>query len=253
MIKHLNPLLFVLLLSPVFFSCVNTRKAIYFDIEKDSVTSITYQNADNIIQKNDILSITVSSLSPEASVMYNQPNQGVQGSPGGYLVNKEGNIQFPVIGLIKAEGLTKEQLQLEIARQLADKKLLLDPIVNVRQTNYKVTVLGEVAKPGVMNVPSEKISILEAIGFAGDMTLYSNRSNVLIIREENGKRAFKVMDLNSNEIFDSPYFYLKPNDVVYVKPTKTRVASVSPSRIWLPTAISLMSFAAVIFSRVLYQ
>lgn len=251
--RQINPLLLVLLIVPVMFSCVNTRKAIYFDIQKDSIVPIAYQNSEPVITKNDILSITVSSLSPEASALYNEPNRGGPNVPGGYLVNKDGFILFPVIGSIKAEGLTKEQLRDEITKQLADRKLLLDPIVSIRQTNYKITVLGEVAKPGVVTVPAEKISILEAIGFAGDLTLFSNRSNVLVIREQNNQREFKVLNLNSNDIFNSPYFYLKPNDVVYVQPTKTRVASASGTRQWLPTVISLMSFAAVIFSRVLYR
>jgi polysaccharide biosynthesis/export protein len=251
MSRALNPFLLILFLSPVLFSCVNLRKAIYFDINKDSVTNIVNSNLESLIQRNDVLNITVSSLSPEASELYNSPASKDASGQSGYLVNKEGNILFPVIGMIKAEGLTKDQLQRKIAEELSNRKLLLDPIVSVRQINYKVTVLGEVAKPSVISVPSEKISILEALGFAGDLTLYSNRSNVLVIREENNQRTFKLLDLNSNEVFSSPYFYLKANDVVYVKPNKQRVASVQPSKTWVPTVISLMSFAAVIFTRVI--
>jgi polysaccharide biosynthesis/export protein len=254
--RFVYPLVIFILIVPLLFSCVNTRKAIYFDIKKDSITQIQFQNVNPVIQKNDLLSITVSSLSQEASQVYNVSNVVVGGSNnvlGGYLVNDEGNIQFPVIGSIKAVGLTKEELQQSISRELVDRKLLLNPIVTVRNLNYKVTVLGEVAKPTVINVPSEKITILEAIGFAGDMTLYANRSDVLVMREENGERKFKLLDLNSNEVFNSPYFYLKPNDIVYVKPNKARIsgasASASNTRLWLPTIFSALSFATIIIYR----
>lgn len=251
-----NPLLVFILTYPLLFSCANSRKAIYFDIQKDSTVAINYHNIEAPIQKNDILSITVTSLSQEASQLYNTPNREVVNSDnalGGYLVNKDGNILFPVLGTIKAEGLTKDKLQQEITRQLVDKKLLVDPIVSIRNLNYKVTVLGEVAKPLVMNVPSEKINILEAIGFAGDLTLYSDRSNVLIIREENNERTFKLIDLNSNAIFDSPYFYLQPNDIVYVKPNKTKINSASTAKTWLPAVLSALSFTAVVFSRIVFR
>lgn len=235
-------------------ACTNTKKATYFDITKDSTVPIIFKNAEPPIQKNDILSISVSSLSAEASQLYNNPNREGSASdnvPGGYLVNKDGNILFPVLGYIKAEGLTKEELQKEITNQLLQRKLLVDPIISIRQMNYKVTILGEVAHPQVINIPSEKISILEAIGFAGDLTIYSNRSNVMIIREENNQRTFKLIDLNSNEIFDSPYFYLKPNDVVYVRPNKSKVAGASTAHQWLPTVVSIMSFTAIILTRVI--
>jgi polysaccharide export outer membrane protein len=226
---------------------------IYFDIKKDLETQIQNQNTHPVIQKNDLLSITVSSLSQEASQVYNVSNTvsgtGSGAVLGGYLVNEEGNIQFPVIGSIKAAGLTREELQVAITRQLVEQKLLLNPIVSIRNLNYKVTVLGEVGKPTVINVPSEKINILEAIGFAGDLTLYANRSNVLVMREENGKRIFKLLNLNSNEIFSSPYFYLKPNDIVYVKPNKTKIASVSNTRQWLPTIFSAVSLLSILFYR----
>jgi polysaccharide export outer membrane protein len=245
--------LFLFLVLPLFFSCSNTRKAVYFNIKDDSTTLIQYQNTSPVIQKNDLLSITVSSLSQEASQVYNVSNT-VSGTSsgavlGGYLVNEEGNIQFPVIGNIKAAGLTKEELQKNITRMLVEQKLLLNPIVSIRNLNFKVTVLGEVGKPTVINVPSEKINILEALGFAGDLTLYSSRSDVLVMREENGNRTFKKINLNTNEVFSSPYFYLKPNDIVYVKPNKTKISSVSNTRQWLPTIISVVSLVSIIFYR----
>jgi polysaccharide export outer membrane protein len=125
----------------------------------------------------------------------------------------------------------------------------LDPIVSVRNLNFKVTVLGEVTRPTVVNVPSEKINMLEALGFAGDMTIFANRKNVLLIREEGGRRTFEVMNMNSNEIFSSPFFYLKPNDIIYVQPNKTKISNVSALRSWLPVIFSTISLASVIVWR----
>jgi polysaccharide export outer membrane protein len=240
-----NPSLWLIIIAAAFSSCVNTRKAIYFNIDKDSVVQVNVNQQNVLIQKNDILDIKVSSLSAEASQLYNTQDTK------GYLVNREGNITFPVFGVIKVEGKTKEELQEFLTKQLTERKLLSDPMVSVRLASFRVTVLGEVARPGVVAVPTEKISILEALGSAGDMTIHSNRSNVLVIREDQNQRMFKVIDLNSDDVFDSPYFYLKPNDVVYVRPTKTRISSTNPARTWLPTVISLLSFGAIIATRVI--
>lgn len=168
----------------------------------------------------------------------------------GYLVNEDSTIQFPGIGTLKAAGLTKTQLKDRITQILLQQKLLLDPIVSVRNLNFKVTVLGEVTRPTVVNVPSEKINMLEALGFAGDLTLYANRKNVLLIREESGTRTFKVMNLNSNEIFSSPYFYLRPNDIIYVQPNKTKITNASALRSWLPVVFSTISLASVVLYRI---
>jgi len=250
-------LLSLVFLAAIFCSCNNNvRKAIYFNVTRDSVTQAIIGNPEVVIQKNDLLSITVNSLSSEDAKLYNMPNtvagSGSNAIPGGYLVDDAGNIQFPMLGTVKAAGLTKMQLQQDVTSRLIEKKLLLDPIVSIRNLNYKVTVLGEVQHPMVVNVPSEKINLLEAIGFAGDLTIYGNRNNVLLIREENNKRTFKVMNLNSTDIFSSPYFYLKPNDVIYVEPNKVRTSSAGLAREWLPlvfTALSFITLATYRFSR----
>lgn len=234
-----------LLILPFLFSCTNFRKAIYFNIEQDLETKIQDYNNATIIQKNDLLSISVRSLSPEASVVYNTPavlaGQGGNAVPGGYLVNEDGTVQFPVLGNIKAAGMSKAQLEDQIRSNLSSRKLLLDPVVNVRIINFRVTVLGEVRNPTVVSVPAEKINLLEAIGFANDLTLYADRSNVMVIREENGVRKFKILNLNTNELFASPYFYLQHNDIVYVRPNRTRISNDSFARLWLPTVFSGIS------------
>ena len=251
--------LYLLLITLLAVSCVNTRKAVYFNDIKDSTIPLTFADLEPVIQKNDLLSITVSSLNTKATETFNAPNTAIiqAGSSTnntiqstGYLVDQEGYIQFPVLGKIKATGLTKKALTDNITKTLVDSKQLLDPIVNIRYLNYRVTVLGEVARPTVVNVPNEKITLLEAIGLAGDLTLYAKRDNVMILREEDGQRIIKRLDLNSQEIFTSPYFYLKTNDIVYVEPNKTKIRSTSRVSEWLPVLLSGLSLAVIIVDRI---
>lgn len=236
----------------IISSCGSTKKVTYFRDIKDGTIETNVPFPESVIQKSDILSITVSSLSPEASAVFNSPNSaapgGAAGGGGGtigYLVNSEGNIQFPILGNIKAEGLTKSQLKDKLTKTLVDTKQLLDPIVTIRFINFRVTVLGEVNHPTVVTVPNEKISLLEAIGLAGDLTIYGKRQNVMIIREENNQKIIKRVDLNSGEIFTSPYYYLQSNDIVYVEPNKTKVASVSRGSQLLPIILSGLSLALI--------
>jgi polysaccharide export outer membrane protein len=248
----------LLLITLFAVSCVNTRKAVYFNDIQDSTIPLTLADLEPVIQKNDLLSITVSSLNTKATETFNAPNTAtIQGGSSmgnaiqatGYLVDQEGNIQFPILGKIKATGLTKKALTDNITKSLIDTKQLLDPIVNIRYLNYRVTVLGEVAHPTVVNVPNEKITLLEAIGLAGDLTLFAKRDNVMVLREEDGKRIIKRLDLNSNEILTSPYFYLKTNDIVYVEPNKAKIRSTNRISEWLPVVFSGLSLAAIIIDR----
>lgn len=250
------------LIALVFFctSCTSTQKVIYFNNIKDTTISSANIGMEPMIQKNDILSITVSSLNPQASLIFNTPNissasatssSGSSAQASGYLVNSDGYIQFPILGNIKAEGLTKKRLEEEIAQKLTDQKLLVDPIVSIRYLNFRVTVLGEVTRPTVVSVPSEKINIFEAIGLAGDLTIYAKRDNVLLIREEEGKKVVRRLDLNSSDIFTSPYYYLKSNDIVYAEPNKNKIASTSQIRQLLPTILSGLSFITIVIDRIL--
>jgi len=162
------------------------KKAIYFNNIQDSTILSKAENLEPVIQKNDLLSISVSSLNPDATQIFNVPNSSTVSGASGYLVNQDGLIQFPLLGNIKADGLTKKELRDTIAKGLIDKKFLLDPIVSVRYLNFKVTVLGEVAHPTVISVENEKITLLEAVGMAGDLTIEAKRNNVMVIREEEG-------------------------------------------------------------------
>ncbi|HEY0054003.1 MAG TPA: polysaccharide biosynthesis/export family protein [Pedobacter sp.] len=241
-------------------SCVSTEKAVYFNGQGDATLPSNITVPQTVITSNDLLSINVSSLSPTASAVFNAPNitysnttTNITGGPvqaSGYLVDAEGNIQFPILGTIKAAGLTENALRSQIIKGILDKKLLVDPIVTVRHLNFKVTVLGEVGNPTVINVPSEKITLLEALGLAGDVTIYGKKENVLLIREENGQKIIKRLNLNTSEIFNSPYYYLRSNDIVYVEPNKAKVAGSSRSSQLLPIILSGLSFAAIIIDRV---
>ncbi|RYY98532.1 MAG: polysaccharide export protein, partial [Chitinophagaceae bacterium] len=137
-----------------------------------------------------------------------------------------------------------------LRNQLVEKKLLLDPVVAVRFLNFRVTVLGEVAHPMVVPVPNEKISLLEAIGMAGDLTIYGRRDNILLIREEGGQKTMRRINLNSKDLFSSPYYYLRNGDIVYAEPNKAKIASTTNSRQLLPIILSGLSFVAIIFDRV---
>lgn len=241
-------------------SCTDTKKVTYFNGVQDGNISSMTQIPESVIQKNDILSITIGDLNPEGTRIFNpvatdggNPAAGPNsiGNSQGYLVNSDGNIQFPILGNIKAEGLTKTQLKDKISKSILDKKLLIDPIVTIRFLNFRVTVLGEVNHPTVVTVPNEKISLLEAIGLAGDLTLYGKRQNVMIIREENEKKIIKHIDLNSSELFTSKYYYLQSNDIVYVEPNKAKVATANRSAQWLPIFLSGLSLAAIVADRLL--
>ncbi len=246
-------------------SCKTTKAPIYFNNVKDTLFKGTNQDIEPVIRPNDVLSITVTSLNPEATALFNAPNVAGGGgantpisaaaSPGsgnsvsGYLVNPDGNIQFPILGNVKAAGFTKRELKDFLTKTLIDRKLLVDPIVNIRFTNFRVTVLGEVMHPTVVTVPSEKISILEAIGLAGDITIYGKKDNVVLIREEGGNKIIRRLNLNSTAIFNSPYYYLKSNDVIYVEPNENRITSTSSVRTWAPVAVSALTLVVIVIDR----
>lgn len=254
-------LLIVAFISFLAGSCGNAKKALYFSGIKDDSTLASTEAPDSRIQPNDLLSINVSSLNPDATRIFNASSESDKNATNatasvptvsggsGYLVSKDGQIQFPVLGNLKVAGLTKDELKNKLTKELTDKKYLVDPIITVRFLNFRVTVLGEVAKPGVILVPSEKISMLEALGLAGDLTIYAKRNNILLIREENGKKATKRLNLNDANILNSPYYYLKTNDVIYVEPGRAKVASASNVQTWLPILLGSLTLATVLLDR----
>ena len=254
--------LFVLGTLIVFFlsSCTTTQNVTYFSDIEDANFKSTLGVVEAPIQSNDVLSIYISSLDLEASSIFNANNTFVSRSTtatgsstqsAGYLVNADGNIQMPILGNIKAAGLTKTQLKDQITKTLLSKKLLIDPIVDIRYLNFEVTVLGEVAKPTVITVPSEKISLVKALGLAGDLTIYGKRTNILLIREKNGERITRHININSSDFITSPYYYLQPNDVVYVEPNKAKIASASRTQQLLPIILTGLSAAIIVLDRII--
>lgn len=239
-------------------SCVSTKNVGYFDNAREMDYAVS-SGIETIIQPNDILSISISSLNPEASAVFNTTNNysnnsiasnGNMNQPSGYLVGTEGAIQLPILGNINAGGLSKKALKEKITNIIIDKKLLVDPIVSIRHLNFEVTVIGEVSRPAVIQVPNEKISLLTALGQAGDITVYGKKDNVLVIRELNGKKSVKRINLNSADFLNSPYYYLMPNDIVYVEPNKNKLASVSRGRQLLPALLSGLSVVVIVLDRI---
>lgn len=242
-------------------SCIDTRKTTYFNNASDA--SFIENSADTVlplIQKNDLLSITITSLSTDASALFNISNN-VNGSTvtsttnnqtgAGYLVGPDGTIQLPILGSIDVAGFTSKVIKDKITNILLDKKLLKDPIVTIRQLNYEVTVLGEVSRPTVINVPSEKISLLKALGLAGDITIYGKKDNVLLVREINGKRTVKRINLNAPSFLTSPFYYLQPNDVVYVEANRDKIASSNNFKQTLPIILSGISVVILALDRII--
>lgn len=215
------------------------------------------------IHPGDLLSVIVSSLSPQANALFNQgvilpagsssmgraSGMGVNPNEQGYLVDEAGFIVFPVLGKVELGGLTKEEAMVKLTIMLEE--YLQDPIVNIRYLNYRITVIGEVTKPASYTIPSEKVTVLEALGLAGDMTAFGKRENVMVIREESGKRKISRLNLNSSEVFESPYFYLQQNDVVYVEPVKTKAEQASLRRSNISIVLSAASVLAIIITRLL--
>lgn len=224
-------LFFTLLLSAALLSSCKTQQRAFGYVEDATDTTkkdeITY--VEPLIQKNDLLSILIYSDAIDegkTDAMYNLANMGgsaTGAAPQGFLVDNDGNIQFPKVGVIKAEGLTKPQLATIIRKRINEPdSVLTNPTVIIRLLNFRVVLLGEVMRPGPVTVPGERVNILEAIGLAGDVSQYGKKDDVTIIRELNGKVEYGKIDLSSRSLFASPYFYLKQNDVVLVNPNKNK-------------------------------
>lgn len=234
-------------------SCVSTKSIVYFqgDSLRYSAHEIT-QRYTPTIQANDLLSIVVGSLSTEANEVFNTPNEfttastnysttggGARVQPLGYLVDSDGSIEIPLIGKVKIGGLRTTDAADTIRIRL--QKFLKEPSVIVRNLNFKVSVLGEVARPSVYVIPDEKISLPEVLSLAGDLTIYGRRENVMIIREENGKREYARVDLTSRDLFNSSYYYLHKNDVIYVEPIKTRINATDRNVQLVPIVTSIVA------------
>jgi polysaccharide biosynthesis/export protein len=244
--------------------CVSPRKVIYFQsLSVGAAPAVQMAEAYvPLIRPGDVLSIQVSSLSAEASVIFNpyaqmsmtnvRPNQPINtgGVPemAGYLVSPSGQIELPLLGEVTVGQLTLS----EASRQIRDKlkTYLKEPTVNLRNLNFRVSVLGEVARPSLFTVPNDRITLIEALSLAGDATIYGRRDNVLVVREEGGRKTFARIDLTSQSLFQSPFYYLHPNDVIYVEPTRSRIANSDQFyQVVIPSVLSALSILALILTR----
>ncbi|MCL9769717.1 polysaccharide biosynthesis/export family protein [Flavobacterium sp. HXWNR69] len=226
--------------------CVSKSKIVYLNGINNSNTTI--KNVEIKLQPDDILLIVVTSENPEITLPYNLKTLNVLSDAGGgqqqrqmtYLIDKKGEINFPILGNINIGGLTRLEAQEKIQNIL--KEHVSDAKVDIRIQNFKVTVLGEVMRPGTINVTSERITVLEALGMVGDLGIQGKRDNILLIREQNGQSITQRLDLRDPNLINSPFYYLVQNDVLYVEPNKTKINSsgVGPNLTVGLTALSLL-------------
>jgi polysaccharide biosynthesis/export protein len=241
-----------LLMLCCFTSCKTPTGIAYFQtIKKDTTLQNTVaKDFDLTIRPDDLLSISITSASPELSALFNSA-QGSGSSTGtaapGYLVDKNGNIQLYKLGNVKLAGLTRTAAKEKLEADLAP--YLKEAVVTVRLANNRITVLGEVGSPGVIDMPTDQISILEAIGRSGDLSKNAKKENILIIRQTGSGKEFRHLDLSDHSVFTSPYFYLQNGDVVYVEPETKRKEPLNPQQV-IAYAISGISILSLIISRI---
>lgn len=249
--KTIQPLTltaFVMIASLAFISCGTPKDLVYFqNMSRDTTLQNTVsKNFELKIKPDDLLYIGVTSASAEQSALFNAPQVATIGSAAtgsntsGYLVDKNGNIQLYKLGDIKVAGLTRVEVKEKLQRELAP--YLKEPVVTVRNLNNRVTVLGEVGRPGVLPMQTDQISLLEAIGQSGDLTAFGRRDNILVIRQTENGKEFKTVNLLDKALFSSPYYYLQNEDVVYVEPDIKRKTGQNAQTIsYVLSAVSILS------------
>ncbi|TVZ51355.1 polysaccharide biosynthesis/export family protein [Dokdonia sp. Hel_I_53] len=240
--------LLVVILSFLFSSCISKKEVLYFqDIERLESQSQNF-NYNTIIRPNDLLSITVSSQDPESVAIFN-PVAGASGALrttnerlGTYLVDRNGNIEFPYLGTINIGNKTRIEAVSKLREGIS--QFAKEAVINLRILNFTVSVLGEVQRPGTFTVPDERITVLEALGLAGDMTIFGERKTVKVIREENGIKTYGELDFTSIDVVNSPFYYLQQNDVIVVSPNNAQVQSGAFNR----NSTIFISIAGIIIS-----
>lgn len=242
-------------------SCVSRQEIVYFQGLEEAEAKMEEQSNKSLrIKPNDLLTISVAAAQQDAALPFNLPVIGVPmgGDQIGltvngrqqlqtYLVGKDGNIDFPFLGETKAEGYSQEEFAQNLKGQI--KRYVQDPIVNVRVVNFQVSVLGEVTRPGTFDVQDDYFTLPQALGMAGDMTIYGKRDNVLVMREENGRTTHAYLDLGDADIITSPYYHLQQNDVIYVEPNGPQRQSANYNRnagVYISIASVLVSVAVLL-------
>ena len=237
-------------------SCASRKDVAYLqnvDSEKNSAELLNYEPR---LQKDDLLSIIISADQPEATLPFNMPqiqgNYQINENQDGiktYLVDSYGDIQFPVIGKVHLAGLSRTDAVKKIENEV--KQYITNPTANLRILNYKIAVIGEVNRPGNYKIASERITLLEALSQAGDLTIYGRRNNVLIIRESDGKRTFNRVDMTKADFIESPYYYLAQNDVVVIEPNKTKINAsvIGPDVTATLSILSILTTLVILLTR----
>jgi protein involved in polysaccharide export with SLBB domain len=224
------------------------------DVQKDSSWTMA-MNQGIVIQPKDMISIIVSTRNPALSASFNLPIASYQAGSEmttmngyerllGYSVDNEGNINFPQLGAIHVSGLTRWQLSDLIKNQLVEKQLLKDPVITVEFMNFKISVMGEVNSPGTYSIDGDKITILQALSLAKDLTIYGKRDNITVIRELNGERHIFKVDIRNSNLFESPAYYLQQNDIVYVEPNRVKAGESTINENNFRSASFWMSFGS---------
>ena len=250
----------------VFLSaCASPKDVLYLqDIDKYKEEQLD-EKYEAIISKDDLLAIAVSSKNPELALPFNKPvlayqlgtvggigGTGIQRSLG-YLVDVNGYIEFPILGKIHVEGLTRKELVALLKNRIVEENYINDPIVTIQFLNFRISVVGEVRYSGKFNITSDRVTLLEALAMAGDLTIYGRRDRVAVIREDNGKRTILYHDLRSSELFKSPCYYLQQNDIVYVEPNKARIGQSEINQnnsvgVWLSSVSLIASIISIIIN-----
>ena len=258
--EKVNKLICMILLSFLLAACQSYKKVRYLQ-DVEAVNQATQQETlyDAKIMPKDLLTIVVSCTSPELAAPFNltiasPSNLSIQYTTTQpvlqqYLVDNEGKISFPVLGALTVGGLTKKQAEQLIVDKLKP-YMKENPIVTVRMVNYKISVIGEVARPGTFTISNEKVNLLEALAMAGDMTVYGLRDNVKLIREDaNGKQQIVTLDLNNAETILSPYYWLQQNDIVYITPNKAKARNSdvgNSTSLWFSATSILVSVVSLL-------
>lgn len=236
-------------------SCRVERHPYVEDAQRDSAMNIL-QTYEDVILPNDVLDIEVSSLNPEAVQVFNSYSGMVINSLGevvrmqanyalsGFLVDQQGVIQFPVLGKLNVAGISRDSLARYIQQRVISEGYVNDPVVTVTLNNFRVTVVGEVKNPNQFHSEGARMTLFEALALAGDVTMYGRTDNVMVVREQNGTRQVGEVNLTSKDVFDSPYYYLRQNDIVYVEPTEKHKKEASRNEN-IPKYISATVSAAV--------
>jgi polysaccharide export outer membrane protein len=239
----------------ILTSCASRRNLVYFsDLSSKSGDSQSINtDIEPKIQPNDLLSITISTPSAESNMLFsvnsNNINKNGYFEKEGYRVDQVGNVSLPVVGKVNLKGLTIQQAQERLVKSLT--AYVKNPIANIQFLNFRITVIGEVNHPSTFTISNEQVNLLEALGMAGDLTVYGKRDNILLIREMDGQRSMVRMNINNRNILNSPYFYLKQNDVIYVEPDKAKSLEYNPNNRLMPLVVASISAVAVLATTLL--